>query len=407
MQPHPILAASRGGVTVTLCPNATLAFVCFTALLFIFPLGGIGALLFLAAGGALIVWRWRANLTAILRGWWILLLPAWCLASTLWSAYPALSLRFGIQFGLTVAISLVVAARVPPRTLLRTVFLALALAAAGSLLIGRARLDGAGYLGVYGSKNAFAQIMAIFLLAGLALALGRDGSRGWRYAGLLAIPVALVLLIMAQSAGWLVASILTVGSGFVFALLRLVRPTIRVFLVAMMILVMVAAGLMALTFEDQLTAAFLDATGKDVTLTGRTDLWAIALAEIARHPWIGQGYQAVWVIGNPLAESLWSEFGIASKTGFHFHNTWLSNTVETGILGVAMQVIVFVAALAVALRDTLRQVRADTLFLAMFMVQMTIMSMLEVVAFAQFSLPTMLILVAASQGRRSRTTSGI
>lgn len=399
-QARPLLSSHGNVTTVTLCPNALLGFLCFAALLFIFPLGGIGALLFLAAGAVLILRRFRANMSAMLRAWWILLVPLWCLASTLWSFYPSLSLRFGIQFGLTTVIAIAIAVRVPPRTLLRMVFVALGLAAVASVVIGRARLDGAGYLGIYGSKNAFAQVMAIFLLSGLALTLGRDGSRIWRLTGLAALPFALVLLAMAQSAGWLVASILTVCSGVTFAILRRVRPEARIFVTGMVLLAVVAAGLTAWTFEDRLTAAFLNATGKDATLTGRTELWSIALSEIEQHPYVGQGFQAVWVIGNPLAESLWEAYGIATKTGFHFHNTWLSNAVEIGIVGVALQVVVFGAALFLALRNVLRQVRADTLFLAMFMVQMTIMSLLEVVAFAQFQMTTMLILITASQGLR-------
>ena len=345
--------------------------------------------------------RPAANLDATLRVWWVMILPAWCLASTLWSAYPPLTLRFAVQLALTAGIALAIAARVPPRTLLRTLFLALCLAALGSVLIGRARLDGLGYLGIYGSKNAFAQVMANLLIAGLALTLGRDGSRAWRLAGLASIPVALVLLLMAQSAGWLVASILTVAAGLAFAALRRVPPRARLFAVGMAGLAILAAGLAALAAQDRLAAAFLEATGKDVTLTGRTALWAIALGEIGRQPLVGQGYQAFWVVGNPLAEELWSAFGIATRTGFHFHNTWLSNAVEIGLVGVSIQVAVFLAALLGALRDVLREVRADTLFWAMFMVQMTIMSGLEVVVFTQFQLLSLLVLVAAYRATRA------
>ncbi len=326
--------------------------------------------------------------------------------TTLWSAYPSLTLRFGIQFGLTTVIALAIAARLSPRMLLRVLFVALGLAAVASLAIGRARLDGGGYLGIYGSKNAFAQVMAIFLLAGLALALGRDGSRLWRVVGLATMPFALVLLSMAQSAGWLVASILTVAFGFTLAILRRIPRNQRILVIAMALLGIVAAGLIAWANQERLASAFLDATGKDVTLTGRTELWAIALSEIARNPYFGQGFQAVWVIGNPVAEEIWRAFGIASKSGFHFHSTWLSNAVEIGIVGVVIQVVIFGTALVTALREVLREARADTLFLAMFMVQMTIMSLLEVVAFSQFQVSTMLILIAASRGMRGAQARG-
>ena len=87
----------------------------------------------------------------------------------------------------------------------------------------------------------------------------------------------------------------------------------------------------------ELSQWFLDATGKDVTLTGRTDLWAVAFQEIAERPLLGVGFQAFWVHGNPLAEQLWAQFGISGRGGFHFHNTLISNTVEIGLLGAALQ----------------------------------------------------------------------
>lgn len=38
-------------------------------------------------------------------------------------------------------------------------------------------------------------------------------------------------------------------------------------------------------------------TGKDVTLTGRTDIWAIISDHISRHPLLGTGYGAYWTAG--------------------------------------------------------------------------------------------------------------
>ncbi|WP_415183144.1 O-antigen ligase family protein [Phaeovulum sp.] len=385
--------------TITICPNTVLAFLGFVSVLFMFRLGAVGALLFLGVGGALIVRRPNANLAALWRDGWVLALPLWCGLTVLWSAYPALTLRYGVQLGVTVAVALVIANRLSPQTLLRTVFVALAVAALASVAIGRARLDGGGFLGIYGSKNAFAQVMALFVIAGLALGLGRDGTNPWRVLGLLSVPVGLILLARAQSVGWLLAVLMAVVAGFVFALMRRFHRRYRLFSLGLLVLAIVAALLVAWLNQDALLAWVLDVTGKDVTLTGRTYLWLTALSEFARHPLGGQGYQAVWVVGNPVAESMWREFGIASKTGFHFHNTWLSNAVEIGAIGVALQVVIFLTALFTALWRVLKVTRSDTLFAAMLMVLLSVMSMVEVVGFQQFQIVTMLIVIIASQGR--------
>ena len=44
-------------------------------------------------------------------------------------------------------------------------------------------------------------------------------------------------------------------------------------------------------------AAALSDTGKDPTLTGRTDLWATGMEFISEHPWQGVGFHAFWVKG--------------------------------------------------------------------------------------------------------------
>jgi exopolysaccharide production protein ExoQ len=146
---------------------------------------------------------------------------------------------------------------------------------------------------------------------------------------------------------------------------------------------------------------FLDATGKDLTLTGRTDLWQVALDEIAARPWLGAGYQAVWVAGNPLAETLWREFLIESRTGFHFHNAYLSNAVEIGVIGMTMQALLVFGGLIGTLAWVMRDFRAETLFLALFMVRQIVLSMIEVPFFFQFDMATILTVTALVYVRRA------
>ena len=80
----------------------------------------------------------------------------------------------------------------------------------------------------------------------------------------------------------------------------------------------------------------LGAFGKDSTLTGRTYLWAEGLAAAGAAPTFGTGYYAYWVQGFPEAERLWEEFYITSRSGFHFHNTYIEALVELGVVGFAL-----------------------------------------------------------------------
>jgi exopolysaccharide production protein ExoQ len=80
----------------------------------------------------------------------------------------------------------------------------------------------------------------------------------------------------------------------------------------------------------------LGAFGKDATLTGRTYLWAEGIAAASQAPLFGVGYQAYWVQGFSEAERLWEEFYIGSRSGFHFHNTYIEVLVELGFAGLAL-----------------------------------------------------------------------
>ncbi len=82
--------------------------------------------------------------------------------------------------------------------------------------------------------------------------------------------------------------------------------------------------------------AVLGVFGKDSTLTGRTYLWQQGIEAVRQNPVLGVGYQGYWVPGFADAERLWDDFFITGRSGFHFHNTFIEVTVETGLIGLAL-----------------------------------------------------------------------
>jgi exopolysaccharide production protein ExoQ len=91
--------------------------------------------------------------------------------------------------------------------------------------------------------------------------------------------------------------------------------------------------------------AILGVFGKDSTLTGRTYLWQQGIAIAQQSPYFGIGYQGFWVPGFADAERLWDDFAITGKSGFHFHNTYIETTVETGITGVLLLISILLTTL--------------------------------------------------------------
>jgi exopolysaccharide production protein ExoQ len=366
-------------------------------------LGSKGVLLFLMAGMFLVVGRFGEALGALRREWLIVLLTLWCVMSFGWSDYPSLTLRHGIQLFLTVMVAVVIGYRVAPMTFLKIVFLTSSLTGLASLLVRRARADGEGYLGIYASKNALADASSVLILAALAVLIDRRLSARWRLPALFALLLGAMLLVMGQSSGALVSTLAVIMVYGAIVLLQRLTPLMRLVAVALTLVLSAAVAVALSSFADELALLFLDVTGKDITLTGRTDLWAVALREIAERPLLGAGFQAFWVQGQPMAEQLWAEFGITTRQGFHFHNTPISNAVEIGVLATALQTLVFFGALWSCLAWAIRSPSAASIFFALFMVRLFLLMWIEVVYFYQFSIATLIITVAICYGRRFKT----
>ena len=381
-------------VRIALHPLWLLNFGMMTALLLIDRLHTKGALLYLLMGMTLLALRPAVSARDIWRYWPVMLLPLWCLLSFVWSAYPAITLRYGIQLFLTFAFSVVIASRLSPRDFVLGIFSSYMVAAVLSVLIGHVRADGNGWEGVFGSKNAFALSMAVLVLLTLAVALDARLRLRYRLAAWFCVLFSVGLLLLGHSAGATITSLAGAVTGVALATLRPLRPRLRVVVVVALLLLMSIVIVVATAYLTTLQHTLLTTTGKDVTLTGRTDLWHEALIQIRKHPLLGQGYQAVWVVGNPIAEQLWHRFGIGAKAGFHFHDTWLSNAVEIGIIGEIMQAALFFSALWLSLRWALASPRVELLFFAMFMVTQSLSSLVEVVAYQQFQ-PTGILATCA------------
>ena len=143
--------------------------------------------------------------------------------------------------------------------------------------------------------------------------------------------VSLACLVRSHSASSL-ASLLVVLAAVagIYALSRLslrLRGGVTI-AVAVVLPLTIAIGA-GLGLQDLILASF----GKDATLTGRTYLWAEGFKFGMQHPGFGVGYAAFWVPGRPQAERYWYEFFIGTRSGFHFHDTYVEVFVELGIAG--------------------------------------------------------------------------
>jgi exopolysaccharide production protein ExoQ len=374
----------------TLPPRVTvdlaylLIFGAFAALVLNAMFGPLAALTFMGCSGLLIASNVPASIDSVRRWWFVLLLPAYCLLTALWSQYPANSLRYGAQLAFTFVVAIVMTGRLSTTSLMRLMFLVYGIGVIASILFGRTGTGGA-WLGVFGSKNAFAAHIAVFAL--IAIAVAADNRSHWLLrAGLAGVAASPPLLVLAQSAG----ASLMVAPCAAIVLLSILSARLtgvqKLFMFVILVLVAAALAVIVITTGDALLAGILEGSGKDATLTGRTDLWATGLSYIAERPLQGLGYRAFWVLGFAPAEELWAMFDVPSGAGFNFHNTYISNAVEIGLIGLGLQIAIMYGGAILMAAYTIARPNAPNALLLSLQTLMILRSFIEVEVFFEFSI---------------------
>ena len=357
------------------------------------------ALLFLLTGMLLASVRPGLAASALVDNWALLVLPVFCVLSTLWSLFPSETLRHAVQLGATFVIAILIARRVPFPTAIVAVFATLFALVFLSVVAGPYRADTGALVGLYGSKNEMAGMSALMALVGFGLAVAPDLGHALRLLGLFGFLTGIAGVVLAQSLGAL--GYLPSGLAGLVAIIVIRRMRLATGLVAGLftVLALFLVGIAAVAQAEVVAAAFVDLTGKDLTLTGRVELWQDALARIAERPLLGIGYQAFWVQGHPPAEDHWAYFGIESRSGFNFHNTYFSNAVEIGIVGTAIQAALIAAAVVLSGRLAFRSGDRGAALLFGMNAMMVVVTLFEVPIFFQFNLQTVLMVLTVVYAR--------
>ncbi len=184
-----------------------------------------------------------------------------------------------------------------------------------------------GFRGTFGHKN----ILGIFMVYALCIVLPFKEGR-WRKPLIL---LCVVLVIGTRSA--------TAGSGlfavcftwfWIAAIKQQTKPRERQFLFVLSIASALGAMLLAFGFLPSL----LDLYQKDLTFSGRTDIWAASLESVWRRPVQGYGYGGVWLDGaNPVTRDLQTRIGFGAA---HAHNGVIEIMLQVGLVGLGLLLVI-------------------------------------------------------------------
>jgi exopolysaccharide production protein ExoQ len=292
--------------------------------------------------------RKRAVIAIIANNPFVFMYSAVLFLSALWSLHPDITIKRSVSYANTMAIAVYLIATFRADDSIKALSYSLAISAAGSIAfvfisprIGIhqvAWLEG-NWRGVFAHKNILGEAMAIGVFAQLYLLSGRIGSTIWN---VLWLCVFGGLLTLSKSGTQLTISSLYL-SGFFLYVVWLQNKLLGYAFASLFALVLAAVGI-ALAVDP---GTLLESMGKDPTLTGRTDIWRVVLELIVQKPLFGWGFQALFVEGDAVTNWVKAQLQAALP---HAHNAWLQITLEVGLVGLFLIVMIIGTALWRGLR---------------------------------------------------------
>jgi len=315
----------------------------------------------LIVAGMLVLANRRVRIGQLAKNnWWIILFFLYEGISFVWSDFPLISFKRWIKAsGDFVMVFVLLSDPYPVRAITATIKRAGYILIPLSVLLikyyqdwGRI-IDDWGrsyYTGVTLDKNMFGYLLfayGLFFASGLVYAF-----RQYSSSRAATRPVLVSYALLLAMVAWLTplanskTSLVALVSG-IAVILALQFPQIKRNLWSFLIATVLIAAISNVFFSIQ--GAVLEASGRDATLTGRTEIWKTVLNE-PNNPLLGTGYASFW-----LGERLQRIWALYPRTPLlQAHNGYIEVYLNLGVVGVAL----LGAVLWTGLRNAGRRLRA-------------------------------------------------
>lgn len=176
------------------------------------------------------------------------------------------------------------------------------------------------WCGIFGHKNELGYMMA--WSAGVFLHLGLSINR-YRWLMWLLCGISTCLIIFSRSTTSLMVLLAMILLLPFYKLIKQDNYKLRVVMVTLVLLVLISSSI----FISNNAETLVGTSGKDLTLSGRSDLWEMIIAKIWERPLLGYGFYGFWT--SPDAIKLRATLNWASNA----HNGFLELLLELGFLG--------------------------------------------------------------------------
>lgn len=330
--------------------------------------------LFALASGVLVVFHRRA-LELAKRNWLLVVFLAWCAASVAWADFPGLAIRRTALLLILTVIAYAIAVGLPRSSR----FVEVALPFLGLVILFNLTtpylypefaVTPIGVRGMYSQKNVAGMVALVAIVLAYAVAVA-DPRRRTLVSAAAVLAVSFVFLVLTQSktsAGLVALVVVVVGPVLIGWQIGIVWG-----LFATMLAGYGTGAFLMFVFAEGLTLPdVLELVVGDPTFTGRTEIWAFAMNEIAGRPWLGGGYGAFWDVGaanDPLQRApagSWlrhAEVGVINQA----HSGYLDLPLQIGVPATVFATLLVLRAAALAFWLALRsQLHGDARIIGVF-----------------------------------------
>ena len=262
----------------------------------------------------------------------------WCLLSILWSEYPFVSFKRYIQYLTTITVPLAILLYFKNSDeLLKYFFYILSayiiISLATIFTIPMARNEQGYWRGIHTDKNGFGQI-TIMLIIFFSIHFGKSTSLKIKVLDMFFILTSIVLTVGSRSSTALITLSFLIALWISFNLDKLfnpigIRKTISLILIFFSLLFL----FITIFLYPELFQPIMDAMGKDLTFSGRIDIWNDIWLKAKDHLLMGAGFRGFWVIDSPTIIELYQKYIWLPNEA---HNGYLDILNEIGIVGIIL-----------------------------------------------------------------------
>ena len=322
---------------------------------------------------ALLALRWRRTIYVLRKNSLLWCFVGFIVVSALWSFEPSVTLRRSIAIVGTTAFGLYISSRYTLKEQLEILgwtfgIITLLSWVYGLLLPSYGIMSGVhegSWRGIYTHKNGLGREMVSAFI--IFLLLLRNGSYYWLKVLGLCASFSLLLLSNSKTALVIFPTMLLVVTAC-----YMLRLYYKLMVVVISSIALTSGGLLLILVLN--SKRLLALVGKDLTLTGRTDIWMQTINNIGERPFLGYGYQGFWRGWNSESSDILLREGWLVN---HAHNGFLELCLELGLLGLVIFLLGFCIVWVRSIRQLRMTRRAEQIWPVVFIAFMVLSNLTE------------------------------